>query len=68
MDELIETLNQLTMYIGKKDFKKNFWGTEPTKLTTQLLTFKSASDEENVRAHFSLSNLNSWLVATASGP
>ncbi len=27
--EVIETLNQLAMYLGKKDFKKNFWDKEP---------------------------------------
>ncbi len=29
IDEAIETLNQLAKYIGRKDYKKNFWDTEP---------------------------------------
>ena len=29
IDEVIETLNQLAMYIARKDYKKNFWDTEP---------------------------------------
>ncbi len=29
IDEVIEKLNQLTMYIGRKEYKKNFWDIEP---------------------------------------